>query len=89
MVSWLITTDSMLFPSSLALRLLIFDRHRRHRERFGFAKPSVGELHHPPLFQKTTFMCRDTDTNVVEPGFYDSGMQAAYKGLKLTARPLR
>ena len=52
-------------------------------------KPSVGELHHPPLFQKTTFMCRDTDTNVVEPGFYDSGMQAAYKGLKLTAKALR
>jgi hypothetical protein len=42
--------------------------------QFGFTKPNVGELHHPPLFQKTLFMCRDTDTTVRDLGYYDSGV---------------
>jgi GNAT superfamily N-acetyltransferase len=51
--------------------------------QFGFTKPNVGELHHPPLFQKTLFMCRDTDTTVRDLGYYDSGVADSYRALKL------
>lgn len=55
--------------------------------QFGFGKPAVGELHHPPLFQKTQFMCRDTDTTVRQQGYFDSGVQDAYKSLDLSRKP--